>query len=120
MMLTELVSRGRIAIGIITLKMNGIVSGVMALILASLFLLTGSCAAQTSSRIVHVFVALADNQHQGIVPVPAALGNERHPQGNGAPSSTRNVVFAQRAGSLLRDGTPSRTPPPRPSTNNTY
>jgi len=26
-------------------------------------------------RTVHVFVALADNQHQGIVPVPAKLGN---------------------------------------------
>jgi hypothetical protein len=26
-------------------------------------------------RTVHVFVALADNQHQGIVPVPARLGN---------------------------------------------
>jgi hypothetical protein len=26
-------------------------------------------------RTVHVFVALADNQHQGIVPVAATLGN---------------------------------------------
>jgi hypothetical protein len=26
-------------------------------------------------RTVHVFVALADNQHQGIIPVPAKLGN---------------------------------------------
>lgn len=26
-------------------------------------------------RIVHVFVALADNQHQGIIPVPAKIGN---------------------------------------------
>lgn len=26
-------------------------------------------------RTVHVFVALADNQHQGIIPVPARLGN---------------------------------------------
>ncbi len=26
-------------------------------------------------RTIHVFVALADNQHQGIVPVPARLGN---------------------------------------------
>lgn len=28
-----------------------------------------------SVRTIHVFVALADNQNQGIVPVPAALGN---------------------------------------------
>src|SRR5215831_7343493 len=32
-------------------------------------------SAQTKPRVVHVFVALADNVHQGIVPVPAALGN---------------------------------------------
>ena len=31
--------------------------------------------AQRPARLVHVFVALADNAHQGIVPVPAALGN---------------------------------------------
>jgi len=32
--------------------------------------------------IVHVFVALADNKHQGIVPVPAALGNGDNPAQN--------------------------------------
>ncbi|MGH9496093.1 MAG: hypothetical protein ACRD3B_13930 [Candidatus Sulfotelmatobacter sp.] len=36
----------------------------------------GSAVAQDSAlRTVHVFVALADNEHQGIVPVPAKLGN---------------------------------------------
>src|SRR5258707_3637933 len=41
-----------------------------------LALFVNSLAAQElSSRTVHVFVALADNQHQGIVPVPARLGN---------------------------------------------
>jgi len=30
---------------------------------------------QRNFKLVHVFVALADNKHQGIVPVPAALGN---------------------------------------------
>lgn len=34
-----------------------------------------SARAGTSPRVVHVFVALADNQYQGIVPVPAFLGN---------------------------------------------
>jgi hypothetical protein len=33
-------------------------------------------------RTVHVFVALADNQHQGIVPVPAKLGNGEDPEHN--------------------------------------
>jgi len=32
-------------------------------------------AQNSTSRTVHVFVALADNQHQGIVPVAASLGN---------------------------------------------
>jgi hypothetical protein len=29
--------------------------------------------------VVHIFVALADNEHQGIVPAPAALGNGGDP-----------------------------------------
>lgn len=40
------------------------------------FVAVGAGWAQDSaSRTVHVFVALADNQHQGIVPVAAILGN---------------------------------------------
>lgn len=38
--------------------------------------------AQTNYRIVHVFVALADNQYQGIIPVPARLGNGDDPNQN--------------------------------------
>jgi hypothetical protein len=38
--------------------------------------------AQERARMVHVFVALADNAHQGIVPVPAALGNGDDPGRN--------------------------------------
>jgi hypothetical protein len=38
--------------------------------------------AQNPPRTVHVFVALADNQHQGIVPVPARLGNGEDPGRN--------------------------------------
>jgi len=37
---------------------------------------------QGRARVVHVFVALADNAHQGIVPVPAALGNGDDPGRN--------------------------------------
>ena len=36
----------------------------------------------SAPRVVHVFVALADNQHQGIVPVPARLGNGLDPARN--------------------------------------
>jgi hypothetical protein len=38
--------------------------------------------AGTLPRLVHVFVALADNQHQGLVPVPAFLGNGEDPAHN--------------------------------------
>src|SRR5579864_9497365 len=39
-------------------------------------------AQDIATRTVHVFVALADNQHQGIVPVPARLGNGEDPEHN--------------------------------------
>jgi hypothetical protein len=41
-----------------------------------------SAAAQPPPRLVHVFVALADNARQGIVPVPAAIGNGDDPAKN--------------------------------------
>lgn len=48
-------------------------------------LLLFSCAqllAQGSPRTIHVFVALADNVNQGIVPVPPRLGNGEDPEHN--------------------------------------
>lgn len=50
----------------------------------SLLLLLASVTsyAQPHPRVVHVYVALADNQNQGIVPVPARLGNGRDPANN--------------------------------------
>ena len=45
-------------------------------------LFAGNTSAQTKPRVVHVFVALADNQHQGIVPVPPVLGNGDDPAHN--------------------------------------
>ena len=47
-----------------------------------LFSLAIASVAESSLRVVHVFVALADNQHQGIVPVPPALGNGSDAQRN--------------------------------------
>ncbi len=38
--------------------------------------------AQSDIRAVHVFVALADNQNQGIIPVPAKLGDGKAPATN--------------------------------------
>ena len=40
------------------------------------------CAQDAKPRTIHVFVALADNQHQGIVPVAAVLGNGEDPERN--------------------------------------
>jgi hypothetical protein len=52
----------------------------LALLLGSL--VTMPLVAQSNPRIVHVFVALADNANQGIVPVPAKLGNGEDPERN--------------------------------------
>lgn len=49
---------------------------------AFLFCISGVAKAQTKPRVVHVFVTLADNEHQGFVPVPAFLGNGDDPAGN--------------------------------------
>jgi hypothetical protein len=37
---------------------------------------------ENSQRVVHVIVALCDNEHQGIVPVPASLGDGGDPKRN--------------------------------------
>jgi hypothetical protein len=36
----------------------------------------------TSKKTIHVFVALCDNKHQGIIPVPASIGNGQDPNSN--------------------------------------
>jgi hypothetical protein len=54
-----------------------------AFVLGASFLCVSSIASgQSNPRVVHVFVALADNEHQGIVPVPAVLGNGDDPPRN--------------------------------------
>ena len=55
----------------------------LSLILAGVWLApTDSTQARPQARVVHVFVALADNAHQGIIPVPATLGNGDDPERN--------------------------------------
>jgi len=49
---------------------------------ALLFAATAVWAQDSGLRTVHVFVALADNQHQGIIPVAAKLGNGEDPEHN--------------------------------------
>ena len=46
-----------------------------AAFLGTILLVVGAAGvAQEKPRVVHVFVALADNDHQGIVPVPMSRG----------------------------------------------
>ena len=45
-------------------------------------LICSSVSAQNTPRTIHVFVALCDNVHQGIVPVPKTLGNGEDPKNN--------------------------------------
>lgn len=37
---------------------------------------------ENSTKVIHVFVALCDNKYQGIVPVPAKIGNGQDPDNN--------------------------------------
>ncbi len=54
----------------------------MPLAVALLLLGAASCARAAGVKVVHVTVALCDNEHQGIVEVPAALGNGQDPDDN--------------------------------------
>ena len=45
-------------------------------------LLALAAGTQEQTRTIHVFVALCDNEHQGIVPVPQRLGNGDDPNNN--------------------------------------
>lgn len=37
---------------------------------------------ENASKVIHIFVALCDNKYQGIVPVPAKIGNGQDPNNN--------------------------------------
>jgi len=45
-------------------------------------MLGGSASMQEHARTIHIFVALCDNEHQGIVPVPKELGKGDDPAHN--------------------------------------
>jgi hypothetical protein len=58
-----------------------LIKGIAELILLSA-LLGGSASVQEHARTIHVLVALCDNEHQGIVPVPKELGKGDDPAHN--------------------------------------
>ena len=64
-------------------------------------------SAQQSPKVVHVFVALADNENQGIVPVPARLGNGEDPERNlywGAGGGVKTYFRRSSEWALLQSG----------------
>jgi len=54
----------------------------MKILLTLLLLLPGFFYSIAQKRTIHVFVALCDNENQGIVPVPKAIGNGQDPKTN--------------------------------------
>jgi hypothetical protein len=79
----------------------------IGLVLGVLSSLVMPSLAKSSPRIVQVFVALADNQHQGIIPVPPALGNGRDPQRNlywGAAYGVKTYFKASKDWELVWSG----------------
>lgn len=54
----------------------------MRLIIFSIFMATSAMPATAGQRVVHVVVALCDNEFQGIVKVPAGIGNGQKPSSN--------------------------------------
>ena len=63
------------------------------LLFAFLFCFVLRLSAQDSPKYIHVVVALADNENQGIVPIPASIGNGQNPNSNlywGAGFGIRN------------------------------
>lgn len=61
---------------------------------------------QNPGRVIHVVVALCDNQYQGIVPVPAAIGNGDDPANNlywGAGYGVKNFFRKAKDWALLSE-----------------
>jgi hypothetical protein len=75
----------------------------------------GAVLPQPHTRVVHVFVALADNQHQGIVPVSSRLGNGQDAASNlywGAAFGVKTFFKASSAWRLLKCSTSQQPPLP--------
>jgi hypothetical protein len=89
--------------------MRSFVRRALAALCVCLFVGTPLQAQDVPIRTVHVFVALADNQHQGIVPVPSRLGNGLDPGHNlywGAAAGVK-TFFARSADWALIRCTPN-------------
>jgi hypothetical protein len=77
----------------------------LAALVVGLFISVSLQAQDVPVRTVHVFVALADNQNQGIVPVPARLGNGLDPAHNlywGAAAGVKTFFARSTDWALIR------------------
>ena len=54
----------------------------LLLLLSVIVCLAFSKSDEDAVKTIHVFVALCDNDNQGIVPVPSKLGNGQDPKNN--------------------------------------
>src|SRR4051794_18726638 len=75
--------------------------------MATALCLCAVVSAQGPPKVVHVFVALADNQYQGIVPVPARLGNGEDAERNlywGAAGGVKTYFRRSAEWTLLQSG----------------
>ena len=76
-------------------------------VLLTVFWVSIALSAQEPPKVVHVFVALADNQNQGIVPVPARLGNGDDAERNlywGAAGGVKTYFRRSAEWTLLQSG----------------
>lgn len=93
------------------LKIKRLADRYAILVLLVFFLPELALTSQASPRVVHVFVALADNEHQGIIPVPPALGNGRDPQRNlywGAAFGLKTFFKGSREWMLIESPKPTK------------
>jgi hypothetical protein len=85
---------------------------VLFIIFLFCFVINAKPSAQTAPRrTVHVLVALADNQHQGIVPVPARIGNGDDAKNNlywGAAAGVKTFFFRSADWAMIHCGAGSK------------
>lgn len=79
----------------------------------ALLLVAGNAMAEIKARTAHVVVALCDNQYQGIVKVPQALGNGQDPKHNlywGAGYGIKTFFNKQKNWTLIEQRTDLASP----------
>lgn len=93
------------------LKRKSVLWRLIMMVLPAVFFFAPSGVTRAPTRVVHVFVALADNQHQGIIPVPAVLGNGADPARNlywGAAYGVKTFFKASQEWQLVWSGRGSK------------